>query len=368
MAASRQAVARSQAAGQATARPLRVRDASAPAGHRLRTARCARNASPKACNASSPSVRPAIRSSTKRIASPTKSWRLRRIPMSALRLSGCSASSSGPSGAMEAAPASVERTLAGSGRPLEPALRHDMERRFGHDFFDVRVHSDSEASSRRATSTRRPIRPATTLCSRPENSAPGTHEGRRLLAHELTHVVQQTGSVVRRAPDAKALKEFDERAKKLRENAVYKKQKGNEKTLVAEILAIIRKRDDPLDQLAKLEQCSTRPKQTRRNRRRPSPLRSRRPLPLTRRGLRSRKQAPASATRRRLWRQVAQVQEEKGCDGSLYKIDARDVTDIALIVQVHLTAQEEEQGEHRGDRQHQDAGGCHREAHRDLGL
>ena len=37
-------------------------------------------------------------------------------------------------------------------------------------------------------------------------------DGQRLLAHELTHVLQQSGGVVRRAPDAKALKEFDRKA------------------------------------------------------------------------------------------------------------------------------------------------------------
>jgi Domain of unknown function (DUF4157) len=45
-------------------------------------------------------------------------------------------------GQVGAAPASVDRALASPGRPLEPALRRDMEQRFGHDFSRVRVHSD----------------------------------------------------------------------------------------------------------------------------------------------------------------------------------------------------------------------------------
>jgi hypothetical protein len=44
-------------------------------------------------------------------------------------------------GQMDRAPASVERVLASSGRPLEPALRQDMEQRFGHDFSRVRLHT-----------------------------------------------------------------------------------------------------------------------------------------------------------------------------------------------------------------------------------
>ena len=42
-------------------------------------------------------------------------------------------------------PASVDRVLARTGRPLEPALQKDMEQRFGHDFSRVRVHTDALA-------------------------------------------------------------------------------------------------------------------------------------------------------------------------------------------------------------------------------
>src|SRR5262249_35862449 len=45
------------------------------------------------------------------------------------------------SGRRGAAPASVDRALASPGTPLEPALRQDMEQRFGRDFSWVRVHS-----------------------------------------------------------------------------------------------------------------------------------------------------------------------------------------------------------------------------------
>ena len=41
--------------------------------------------------------------------------------------------------------ASVSQVLASSGKPLEPALRQDMEQRFGHDFSRVRVHFDAAA-------------------------------------------------------------------------------------------------------------------------------------------------------------------------------------------------------------------------------
>jgi hypothetical protein len=48
-------------------------------------------------------------------------------------------------GQMGAAPPSVDRVLASPGRLLEPALREDMEQRFGHDFSQVRVHTHAAA-------------------------------------------------------------------------------------------------------------------------------------------------------------------------------------------------------------------------------
>src|SRR4029077_4958485 len=48
-------------------------------------------------------------------------------------------------GQIDAAPASVDRVLTSSGRPLDPAIRQDMEQRFGHDFSRVRVHSGAAA-------------------------------------------------------------------------------------------------------------------------------------------------------------------------------------------------------------------------------
>src|SRR5262249_53386311 len=50
-----------------------------------------------------------------------------------------------PTGQTDAAPARVDEALASPGRPLEPALRYDMEQRFGYDFSRVRVHSGASA-------------------------------------------------------------------------------------------------------------------------------------------------------------------------------------------------------------------------------
>ncbi len=102
-------------------------------------------------------------------------------------------------------PASVGRTLSEPGRPLQTPLRRDMEHRFGHDFSSVRVHTSANAEQ----STRDVAAQAYTVGSHVVFGAgrfrPDQADGRRLLAHELTHVVQQGRSprgVLRYAPQA----------------------------------------------------------------------------------------------------------------------------------------------------------------------
>ena len=118
------------------------------------------------------------------------------------------------SGKTEAAPASVDRVLASPGRPLDSALQQDMGQRFGKDFSRVRLHSGAAAERSAHDANAHAYTVGHDIVFGSGRFAPATREGQRLLAHELTHVVQQTGDVLRRAPDAKALKEFDERARR----------------------------------------------------------------------------------------------------------------------------------------------------------
>ena len=94
----------------------------------------------------------------------------------------------------DTAPASVDRVLASPGRPLEPTLRQDMEKRFGHDFSQVRVHSGEAAEQSARDVNAKAYTVGHDIVWGAGRFAPGTHEGRRLIAHELTHVVQQSGS------------------------------------------------------------------------------------------------------------------------------------------------------------------------------
>jgi hypothetical protein len=102
--------------------------------------------------------------------------------------------SPGPSSAASAqVPPSVDRTLSGSGRPLDGATRKDMEQRFGHDFSRVRVHQDSAAGESARDVGAHAYTVGNQIVFAPGRFAPHSSEGRRLLAHELTHVVQQGG-------------------------------------------------------------------------------------------------------------------------------------------------------------------------------
>lgn len=91
----------------------------------------------------------------------------------------------------EIAPASVHRVLAGAGTPMAPTLREDMEQRFGHDFSRVRVHSGGAAAQSAQEVNANAYTVGHDIVFGAAQFSPGTNSGRRLLAHELTHVVQQ---------------------------------------------------------------------------------------------------------------------------------------------------------------------------------
>lgn len=83
----------------------------------------------------------------------------------------------------------------GSGRPLEDQDRSFMESRFGVDLSAVRVHTDSASVQASRELDAQAFTYGRDIHFGVGRYAPGTAAGRRLLAHELTHVVQQTGGL-----------------------------------------------------------------------------------------------------------------------------------------------------------------------------
>lgn len=88
-------------------------------------------------------------------------------------------------------PASVHEVLRSPGQPLDAATRGFMEPRFGHDFSQVRVHADGEASRAARAVHAKAYTFGRDIVFGSGEYAPETVRGRRLLAHELTHIVQQ---------------------------------------------------------------------------------------------------------------------------------------------------------------------------------
>ena len=82
----------------------------------------------------------------------------------------------------------------GSGKPLEPEPRSEMEGAFGHNFDQVKVHSDSEANKLSSDLGAKAFTTGKDIFFREEAYEPHSQAGKKLLGHELTHVVQQSNA------------------------------------------------------------------------------------------------------------------------------------------------------------------------------
>jgi hypothetical protein len=83
-------------------------------------------------------------------------------------------------------------SLKGGGQPLPKSTRRYFEPRFGADFSQVRVHTDSRAAETAESINAKAFTKGKDIVFGAGQYSPETSEGERLLAHELTHVVQQT--------------------------------------------------------------------------------------------------------------------------------------------------------------------------------
>lgn len=89
-------------------------------------------------------------------------------------------------------PPIVHEVLRSPGRPMDPGMRSFMGPRFGHDFSRVRVHTDSKAAESARAVNAQAYTVGRDVLFGAGQYAPGTQTGKSLLAHELTHVVQQS--------------------------------------------------------------------------------------------------------------------------------------------------------------------------------
>ena len=84
----------------------------------------------------------------------------------------------------------------GRGAPLDPGIREQMSGALGDNFGDVRVHNDGLAATLAQSVQARAFTTGTDIFFASGEYHPGASSGRELLAHELTHVVQQRGAPV----------------------------------------------------------------------------------------------------------------------------------------------------------------------------
>jgi len=96
---------------------------------------------------------------------------------------------SGPGGPRYAPPL-VHDVLRSSGSPLPAPVRADMERRLGHDFADVRIHTGDAAARSAHAVTAEAFTVGRQVVFAAGRYSPDSQAGRRLLLHELTHVAQ----------------------------------------------------------------------------------------------------------------------------------------------------------------------------------
>jgi len=94
-----------------------------------------------------------------------------------------------------AVPSQVHDVLQDSGEALDSATREWMEPRFARDFSDVRVHTGAQAADSARSINAAAYTVGHDVVFGPDRYEPGTSQGKTLLAHELTHVVQQSGEV-----------------------------------------------------------------------------------------------------------------------------------------------------------------------------
>jgi hypothetical protein len=93
----------------------------------------------------------------------------------------------------ETAPPIIDDVLRSPGEQLDPSTRAVMETRFGNDFARVRVHTNSRAAESAEALNALAYTVGHHIVFSAGQHRPGSISGQRLLAHELVHVVQQSG-------------------------------------------------------------------------------------------------------------------------------------------------------------------------------
>ena len=122
-----------------------------------------------------------------------------------------------PAAAPKMAPAPAATGARDPGSALPDSVHAELAPRLGHDFSRVRVHADGEAASRAAALSARAFTVGDDVFFGAGEYRPETREGRHLLGHELTHVVQQRAARI----DARTIEPPGSRAEREADTAAW---------------------------------------------------------------------------------------------------------------------------------------------------
>ncbi|BBD61874.1 hypothetical protein NIES2109_47090 [Nostoc sp. HK-01] len=96
--------------------------------------------------------------------------------------------------------ASIQRSK-GGGQPLAETIKQPMEQAFGADFSGVKIHTDAQSDQMNQSIQAKAFTTGQDIFFRQGNYDPGSRGGQELIAHELTHVVQQNQSRIQTKKD-----------------------------------------------------------------------------------------------------------------------------------------------------------------------
>jgi hypothetical protein len=147
--------------------------------------------------------------------------------------------------------------LNGSGEPLPNDVRSFYEPRFGFDFSDVKVHTDSVAAKSAQSINALAYTSGSNIVFNSGQYSPDTDGGKSLLGHELTHVIQQSGSRIQtkriqRCPDAATNTQYDGVAAQVRAHAEYIALGPPDRAVADDIITRSRARDDCMHFITRL--------------------------------------------------------------------------------------------------------------------
>lgn len=225
----------------------------------------------------------------------------------------------------------------GGGQPLPGSVRAFLEPRFGYDFSGVRIHTDAKAAESARAVSALAYTLGQDIVFASGQYAPHTTSGQRLLAHELTHVVQGYDGVIRRTPDAATLATFDARADAIRAHSAYLALVPEHRAIADDIMSVARTRDNALYYIDRLELLFDTPDAPR--------------SAVSAETSREISEAAATEAARLLTsggRSVAGIEEatsadpsrrwtrRRGEDGTFYDVDRTDPTNIVIRARVRL--------------------------------